>query len=196
MIEQARNQDRRFHQGLRRRAIAAFALVEVAVAGAVLTIAVCGMSGSIVSALAVNRVNRETALAQEGLRAALERIRGATFGEAFVRHNANAADDPGGAGTAPGANFAIEGLQAAEGDADGFVGQFTFPTISVAGVPQLREDVTDAAMGMPADLNGDGAVDALNHATNYRLLPVRVTIRWRGVSGTRVLTAETVMSAH
>src|SRR6185295_9765822 len=42
----------------RRKSRAGFSLVEIVVAGLVLAIAVCGMSGSMVSAVAVNRVNR------------------------------------------------------------------------------------------------------------------------------------------
>jgi hypothetical protein len=46
---------------------------------------------------------------------------------------------------------------------------------------------------MPRDLDGDGVVDALNHATNYVLLPVRVRVAWRGVSGARQLDFDTLL---
>lgn len=181
----------------RRRSRAGFSLVEIVVAGLVLAIAVCGMSGSMVSAVAVNRVNRETALAQEAVQRQMELLQGTVFEETFRRFNTNPNDDPGGAGSAAGANFAVFGLDVADGDADGRVGQIEFPTVDVAGVPQLREDVVDATLGMPRDLNGSGGtIDALDHSGDYRLLPVRVRVQWRGVAGPRTLTAEGMLAAR
>lgn len=176
----------------RRRA--GFSLVEVAVAAAVLTIAVGGLSSAIISAAALNRVNNETSLAEAAVRRTMERVRGVPFDSAFARFNTDPSDDPAGAGTAPGANFAVTGLEAQPGDADGFVGQITFPTITVAGDLQLREDFADAGLGMPRDLNGDGHQDSADHSADYRLLPVRVRVAWRGVSGVRSLTVESMLS--
>ncbi len=76
-------------------------------------------------------------------------------------------------------NFDVTGLGAVADDADGLVGEILFP--SVGG--ELREDVVDASLGMPRDLNGDGAIDALNHADDYIILPITIRIRWMGVSG-------------
>ncbi|MFN0244249.1 MAG: hypothetical protein ACKVWV_15275 [Planctomycetota bacterium] len=180
----------------RRRSRAGFSLVEIVVAGLVLAIAVCGMSGSMVSAVAVNRVNRETALAQEAVQRQMELLQGTLFEETFRRFNTNPNDDPGVAGTAPGANFAVFGLDVTDGDADGRAGQIEFPTLDVAGVLQLREDVVDLTLGMPRDLNGSGTTDALDHANDYRLLPVRVRVQWRGVAGPRTLTAEGMLAAR
>lgn len=181
----------------RRRSQAGFSLVEIVIAGLVLAIAVCGMSGSMVSAVAVNRVNRETALAQEAVQRQMELLQGTEFTEVFRRFNTTAADDAGLLGGAAGPNFAVFGLDVQDGDADGRVGRVEFPVIDVAGVPQLREDVVDAALGMPRDLNGSGgAPDALNHANDYRVLPVRVRVQWRGVAGPRTLTAEGMLSAR
>lgn len=179
----------------RRRSRAGFSLVEIVVAGLVLAIAVCGMSGSMVSAVAVNRVNRETALAQEAVQRQMELLQGTVFEETFQRFNTNPGDDPA-VGASPGANFAVFGLDVTDGDPDGRAGQIEFPTLDVAGVLQLREDVFDPALGMPRDLNGSGNVDALNHANDYRLLPVRVRVQWRGVAGPRTLTAEGMLAAR
>jgi len=38
-------------------------------------------------------------------------------------------------------------------------------------------------LGMPRDLDGDTLVDAANHATNYRILPVHLRVEWKGVAG-------------
>jgi hypothetical protein len=66
-----------------------------------------------------------------------------------------------------------------------------FPT---GGPPeQLREDVVDAGLGMPRDLDGDGVIDGADHEANYTLLPIRVRVQWRGVSGVRTFDLETVL---
>jgi hypothetical protein len=53
------------------------------------------------------------------------------------------------------------------------------------GLPsQLREDVDEPKLGMPQDLDGNGVVDGNNHATDYKLLPVLVRVRWRACDGT------------
>jgi hypothetical protein len=167
------------------------------IAGFVLTVAVCGVSGSMVSALALNRVNRETALAQEAVRRVMEEAHGVPFPELFARYNTTAADNPAGV-ACPGRNFAVFGLEPQSGDADGFVGEVTFPTTVVAGVEQLREDFVDAELGMPRDLNGITIAgdDLLNHALDYRVLPMRVRVSWRGVNGERTLAAECMFSAR
>lgn len=172
-----------------------FSLIELMIASFVLTIAVCGVSGSMVSALAINRVNRETALAQEAVRRVMEEAHGVPFNEIFARYNTSAADNPAGV-VSPGRNFAVFGLEPQAGDADGFVGEVTFPTLVVGGVEQLREDVVDAELGMPRDLNGvfTPGDDLLNHALDYRVLPMRVRVAWRGVSGDRTLAAECMFS--
>ena len=92
----------------------------------------------------------------------------------WALYNADPADDPGGAGTAPGAAFDVAGLAPQLGDPDGMVGQVVFPEVAGA----LREDVADERLGAPRDLNLDGAVDAANHAGDYRVLD-RVPVRFR-----------------
>src|SRR4029077_3113943 len=105
-------------------------------------------------------------------------------------------DDPGGPATAPGANFAVTGLSTVPGDADGMVGEYIFPTELVGGVAQLREDVVDARFGMPRDPDGDGDVDSIDHSGNYRILPVRVRLRWKGMNGVRVLELESILCSR
>ena len=95
---------------------------------------------------------------------------------------------------APGANFAVPELNGLPGDADGLCGRVIFPTQLVGAVEQLREDVIDAELGMPKDLNGDaGVIDALDHAANYRLLPVRVRVEWQGAIGPRRVDIQTIL---
>jgi hypothetical protein len=97
----------------------------------------------------------------------------------FATYNTIAGDDPGGAGTAPGQNFTVPGLEPRDGDADGCVGRILFPTINGA----LREDVVNSFLGMPRDLDGDVTIDGLSHNGDYILLPVHVRIEWKGVAG-------------
>jgi len=46
------------------------------------------------------------------------------------------------------------------------------------GQPFLREDLDLERFGLPADLNGDGDIDDASHDSDYRVLPVVVTLRW------------------
>ena len=101
-------------------------------------------------------------------------------------------DDPGGAGTAPGPNFVIAGLQPLKNDADGCVGEIVLPTVSGAG-SILREDVVDLSLGTPRDLNLDGVTDGGNHALDYRILPVLVRLRWRGEHGPQEIVMRTIL---
>ncbi len=177
----------------RRGARAGFTLLEVMVASVVLAIGVASVSAAMVSAVALNNVNRETSLAQQSARMMLETVRATQFGDAFATYNLSAFDDPGGPGTAPGQNFAVAGLSAQAGDADNMAGQIVFPTVVVGAIDQLREDVVDGDFGMPRDLSGDGIIDGVNHAGDYQLLPVRVRVAWRGFSGNRALELESYL---
>lgn len=164
-------------------------------AAAVLAVALSGLAGSLVSAMALARVNRESAIARAAAQRTLEEIQGVPFAETFAVFNASTADDAGLTFPARGAGFAVAGMDAPPGDADGLCGRVMFPTVvNLFGVEELREDVVDARMGMPRDLNLDGLPgDGLDHAGDYVVLPVRVRIEWRGVSGTRQLDFETVL---
>jgi prepilin-type N-terminal cleavage/methylation domain-containing protein len=169
-----------------RRAQRGLTLVEILVAIALLLFGLMGFTHSILRAVSTNESTRESALAGEAARQMLETLQGAEFPNIFALYNADPNDDPGAPGSAPGQGFAVEGLEPADGDADGLVGEIFFPAADAApGV--LREDLAVAALGMPRDLNCDGVVDVDNHADDYRILPVLVRLTWQGTSGvTRV----------
>ena len=101
-----------------------------------------------------------------------------SFSEVFVRFNASAVDDPA-PGLSPGNTFPVPGLEPQPGDADGIPGEIVFP----GGGVNLLENVFDVELGMPRDLGGILGVDADPHDTDYRILPLLVRVRWRGVSG-------------
>ena len=167
-----------------------FSLVEVMISSTIFLL----VSGAVVTTLlvttALNSTNRETMLAFEAAQSVVESLKVVEFGEVFARYNATAADDPA-AGTSPGNGFAVEGLALQEGDADGFAGAVEFPGNGV----ELREDDFDEPLGMPRDLDGDGPpFDALNHALDSQILPVRVVVAWRGKNGPRTLELVTVLA--
>lgn len=173
---------------MRRRSGAS--LVEVLIALVVFTVSVAAYSSAVASSAQSGAERRAASLAACAARDMVERMRATAPHERFARFNANPADDPGGAGTAPGAAFAVEGLTPLDGDPDGMVGIIEFPVIGA----ELREDVDDADLGMPRDLNGDTLIDDRNHATNYTILPIRVRVEHqvRGARRTFVLHTELV----
>jgi len=142
---------------------------------------------SILSGLRLSETNAENARAHAEVHSRLAGIQGTDLDAAFATYNADPNDDPGGVGTAPGPDFAVGGLAAAEDDPDGFAGEVILPASWVGGSLQLREDTVDPAFNMPRDLNGDGLVDGQDHADDYVILPVRVRVRWTGASGVRVV---------
>ena len=168
---------------LRKRSALGFTLLEVSISIVLLVIGIAGISRLTVSVTRAGNMQRETERATEGARAAIERIKAEAFSQAFRSYNATGADDPGGLNTAPGANFAVPGLRPAPDDPDGMCGEIIFPT--PPGQPgTLREDVVDPALGMPQDLDGHNGVDTANHSLDYKLLPVRVRVRWQSSDGT------------
>lgn len=170
-------------------------MIEVLIAISLIVVGVAALSGSIVSGSRLSTNRKETGIASEAIRRTLEQIQGEAFSDVFARYNTDPGDDPGGAGTAPGANFAVRGLNPQPGDADGFVGRITFPQVDQGSVAMLREDVVDANWGMPRDLNADGlAPDADDHSGDYVLLPIRITLDWRGTAGDRTVVFETLMT--
>jgi hypothetical protein len=83
-----------------------------------------------------------------------------------------------GPGGDPGATFTVRGL-------DPWPGEATVGTITIV-TDETRTDMElGATLGMPRDLNGDGAVDDTNVEDEAVLLPVIVQIRWRGEAGNR-----------
>jgi hypothetical protein len=170
-------------------------MVELLIAVVVLTVAVTGFSSSVLSSLVLNRMNRETDVAQQAARRMLEEVQGEEFDEVFACYNSREGDYAG-AGVESGAGFAVAGLDVQAGDADGLVGRVEFPIVDVLGVDELREDVVDAGLGMPRDLDGLNGIDGLDHANDYQLLPVRVVVQWNGVRGARRIALETVLWAR
>jgi prepilin-type N-terminal cleavage/methylation domain-containing protein len=161
-----------------RRGRRGMTIVEIMMAVAILSIGLGGGAIALIGAISLQRHVRERATAFEAAASTMDALQGEAFAEVFARFNATNADNPA-AGNSPGANFAVPGLEAQPGDPDGLAGEILFPGDGTA----LRENVADAELGMPRDLNADAQIDALDHAADYKVLPVRVRVRWRGAKG-------------
>lgn len=183
--------DLRTHRSRTRHpARAGFALVEVMVAMVVLTLCAYLLSATITATAAHGVVRKETAHAADAARNVLEDMRALPFGEIFARYNEDPGDDPGRPGTAPGAHFAVLGLDPLPGDRDGMVGRVVLPSPG----PELYESAVVESLLMPRDLNGDGWTDGKDHASDYIILPVQVIVEWNGYSGPRSFSLSTVMA--
>ena len=167
-----------------------FSLIELSLSLTVLTIGAGAVIGGLMTTRALGQANHERAVAMDGAVSALEEIKAAAFAEVFATFNDDTADDPGGVGTAPGASFEVKGLDLSAADPDGMAGRLEFPGQN----SQLREDDTDSTLGMPRDLNGDGGIDASDHATDYNVLPVRVVVEWKGRSGDQQIAIVTTLA--
>jgi type II secretory pathway pseudopilin PulG len=169
--------------------------IELAVGIAVLIVGVLGFAQTLVSIERTHLKTRQDSRATQAARAVLEAIESVPFNEAFRRYNLLATDDPGGTGTAPGGGFAVEGLTAPPGDADGLPGEVIFPTPN-ASPGQLREDVVLPELGMPRDLDGDGVIENTSVAGAYWVLPVIVRVRWVGPAGPGEVTLRTMLGDY
>lgn len=172
-----------------------FSLLELLIAVGVLLFGLLGFSQAVLRSAATNEAAREGALAAEAARELLETMQSEDFASLFSRYNGDPGDDPLGAGTAPGQDFAVAGLDPQTGDADGFVGRIEFP-VNDAAPGVLREDVALTELGMPRDLDGENGVDAADHEDDYRLLPVIVRITWRGRATSSEAVFRTVLGNY
>jgi prepilin-type N-terminal cleavage/methylation domain-containing protein len=172
-----------------RRPRSGFTLVELMLVMTILAVALVAMGDTVLTVNRLGPVNEEGARALEAGRGMVETLRGTTFAEVYARYNDDPADDPDGPNTAPGKHFVVPRLSPRQDDPDGFVGEILLPGTTAT----LREDVDDVDLGLPRDLNGDGLVDVLDHATDYGILPVIVRLEWSGTSGPRRLDLPTAL---
>lgn len=162
-------------------------LLDLMIALTILTVAVMSLLGLVGASLQLETVNRENTLAIQAARRAIEELRAIPFEDVYSSCNRDPSDDPGAEGSGRGANFAVDGLEPARNDDDGLVGEILMPVYA----NQLREDLVDAGLGTPMDLDLDGVIDIDDHADDYRVLPVTVRLRWwnpRGESHYEITT--------
>ena len=173
------------------RSARGFTLIELMVSFSALLIVLLGFSRMLLSSHMASNTTHEATLAKEAARATLEVVQAAPFAEIYRRYNANPADDPGGAGTASGAGFAVRGLEAPEGDNDGLPGQIFFPEQNGA----LCETINLPQYGWPTDMNGDGDADDTDVSSAYQVIPVVVRVEWRGSGGKGTVELKTVVGS-
>ncbi|MBM3991155.1 MAG: hypothetical protein FJ298_09120 [Planctomycetes bacterium] len=178
------------HRPFHRCARSGMTLIEVTIAMGVLTVAVFLFTGVVASSSRIGSEKRQQSVAAHAARSILERLRGAAFASVWTSYNAQPLDDPLGAGSAAGANFAVPGLDPRPDDPDGFVGRISLPEQLGA----LREDADDPELGLPRDLDGDTLVDDEDHRGDYRILPVKVEIAWQSPLGPRRIEMFTMLA--
>ena len=154
-----------------------FTLIELAIATSILMIGIVSVLSASSRMHSLRVSNRERTLAQNAVRSTAERMHAASHG--FSGDPDTWAQQllltyaPGGSF---GIAFAVEGLTLVEGDES-------------VGAIAIGSDETDtdrelqAQLGMPRDLNGDGDAADTDVSAGARLLPVVLTLRWRGERG-------------
>ena len=158
--------------------------IEVLISFSVLVIAVLSFSRTVTGGIQQQRTIQERSLAIAAARQVIEDMRAENFESVYARYNADEADDPAGAGTAPGPSFDVTRLRPVDGDADGMAGRILFPEgPTPTKAIGLREDLAAPEFGLPWDLDGDGDQGSDDVSETYRLLPVVVRVSWRSSLG-------------
>jgi Tfp pilus assembly protein PilV len=165
-----------------------FTLVELLVSFSALMVVLLGLSRMLLSSQMASNTSHEATLAKEAARAEIEVLAGMTLADVYKTYNANGNDDPGVPNSAPGANFAVHGLEAPVDDADGQPGRILFP--EQGGV--LSEFANAPQYGWPIDMDGVAGSTA-DVSTTYRLLPVVVRVEWRGSGGNGKVEFKTLL---
>jgi Tfp pilus assembly protein PilV len=160
-----------------RRARSGFTLIEIALTTTVLLVALVSTSASVFSLHALRRQSRERSIAHNAVQIRSERVHAAA--RAAIHQTGSWAthvvSSQCPAGTLE-ADFDVEGLTPQDGEAH--VGKIVFV---------VDETLSDAdlgvSLGLPRDLDGDGAIWNHDVSARARILPVLVSARWKGVRG-------------
>jgi len=160
-----------------RRTTSGFSLLEVTLSITVLLVALLAATASTLKMAGLRRVTRERMLAQNAVRAVSERLQSLADRGTTDPAGWNAVVLGGlAAGGEVGPTFDVQELTAREGAAS--VGTVELVT---------DETTTDAALGtqlgLPRDLDGDGAATSADVSTTARVFPVVVRARWHGAAG-------------
>ncbi|MFT5289470.1 MAG: type II secretory pathway pseudopilin PulG [Planctomycetota bacterium] len=169
-----------------------FALIELVLAVSFMAIAFAGISTSLASSLSLRESNVDRARAIRAALSLSDSLKDEDFATLFARYNTSDLDDPNGIGTAPGPFFEVDGLTSRSDDNDTFVGAISFPGDGF----QLREDIHSRNLGMPRDLSADGLVDALDHALDYEVLPITITIEWVSARGSDSIVLSSTLTSR
>jgi len=166
----------RSSRGPRAEARGGFTLIELAIATSILMIGLVSVLSASSRMHSLRQSTRERTLAQNAMRSMAERMHATAHGFA---------DDPGtwaaevlatfAPGGALGDHFEVEGLTEIDGQPVGslWIGQDETETDAGLGLE----------LGLPRDLDGDGEASHTDVSAGARLLPVVLTLRWRGERG-------------
>jgi len=188
--------------------------IELMVVMAISAVVASMFSRMVLTSSGVRQVGRENGMAADAAQGLLEKIRNQPYRDIFALYNNDPSDDPGGAGTAPGNRFPVQGLKVAAGVQDGCHLEVILPQLA-PGTPcqltgtkwnyddksglepeltwELREDYNIEDLGFPRDLNGDSMIDAENHAADYIILPIMIRVEWEGRQGLRRYEISTML---
>ncbi len=185
--------DRQGPQGRRQPARAGFSMLELMVAIAAMSVGLLGFTQALVTSMRAQRMSHEQGLATEAARRQIELMKTVGFVNVFRQFNGHRGDDLAGPGTAPGALFAVPGLQAPRNSGLAQPGEILFPVQSDQP-GTLREDLLRTEFGTPLDLNLDnGTIDSSDRSTDYRVLPVVVRVRWSSLAGSGEVRIATLL---
>jgi Tfp pilus assembly protein PilV len=151
-----------------------FTILEAAVSLSVLAVALLSLWGTVVYCSRSNVVAEQKKRAVNAAQAKIEEMRSHPFATLLADYA------PGGT---PGDVFTVAGLDDSIAGAEGRV---TFT------VDESRALGTDGEP-LPLDLNGDGDATDPDVSGEYLLLPVRVTIQWKGPLGIQRVDLRTLL---
>lgn len=173
---------------VRRRNEAGFSLIETMIVLGTVTLTILGVITAHITCARLGQTNHETQAAAQRIRTVMEEISATDINEVPATYDNVPANDPAGAGTAPGHAFLSTALRS---NNSGDRGSIEMPVNSDG---EVREDLNIPALGMPRDLNGDGSIDSANHASDFHVLPVIVRLKWAGISGNREMRLMTILA--
>jgi prepilin-type N-terminal cleavage/methylation domain-containing protein len=160
-----------------RPARSGFTLLEVAFTLAILVVAIASTGATSISLSAFRRGNRERSVAHNAAAALAERIHSVarTAKDQPGAWGVNVVDAicPGGT---LGTSFDVPELQPQDGLAH--VGSVIF-----VADESRRDSALGVELGMPRDLDGDGAADKTDALPTATVLPVIIEMRWKGIRG-------------
>lgn len=169
---------------------AGFSLVDVCLSMALLVVALGVLIGSTFSALELDRSNASLALANQALRGLSEEMQAMPIDEVLDAYVMLEGEQDSIRDTKL-ARLTMREKLLADDAGHLPVARATFPLD--ADGRTLREDLDAPELGLPRDLDGDGAIDADDHRADFRILPVVLELEWVSPSGPQTLRMSTVL---
>jgi hypothetical protein len=157
----------------------AFTVLEVLVTTLVLVLGLYTLTSTVWRVYALRTASQDRRVAENALRAVSEEVRAvaeeAQVDPASWAQRIAEAFLPGGV---PGDRFDVRGLEA-------LPGQASVGSVRIVLDETLSDADLGAELGMPRDLDGDGAISNPDVSLGAMLLPVVVRVQWRSAAGRR-----------